>query len=127
MRHFSSALIVVAIASWGCSDPVGLESDVLRVRKAPTALELTNVSTAPVYYFAADRGWLALVDWAVCDDPATCVGIAPSTSKQLAWEDIGGYSATTSEVVVYHWRLVPGSRPSGFVADSIRSLVVRIR
>jgi hypothetical protein len=127
MRRFSSALVVLALASLACESPVAVQSDILHVRKAPTALELTNISSAPVYYFVVDRDLLALLDWAVCDNPATCPNVTPNAMRRVPFDSIGGYSATTREVVVYHWHLVPGNRAPGYVPDSLRAVIVTVR
>jgi len=127
MRRFLFVLAVVALATVGCENPVEVQSDILQVRKAASDVELTNVSNAPVYYFAVDRALLALLDWVPCADPATCQGIPAGAAKQVPFDSIEGYSATTADVVVYHWRLVRNVGTSGFRPDSVRAVIVPIR
>jgi hypothetical protein len=120
------AMLCFGLLGAGCSDPTGVESDILSARIVRSELELRNDTQTPVYYFAADRGILALLDWAVCIQPSECNGVSPHSTTSIALDDIigGGESA---EIVVYHWRLVQGQSSTGYVADSIRSLIVPVR
>ena len=126
MKRLSSVLMVASLGSFGCESPVAVESDLLQVRSDLTALEITNVSATPVYYFAAEQGTLALIDWMLCVDPARCPSIAPNAAQRVAYSTITGYTDTAHAIVVFHWRLVPGNGESGYVADSLRSLMVHI-
>ena len=110
-----------------CSDPVSVNSDVLLVRQSGLFLELTNRSDAPVYHFVADRDILPLLDWVPCSNPATCDGIAPSSTRRIGFDDVIGYQAGSEALVVYHWQLVAAPDDGGFVPDSIRSLTLLLR
>ena len=122
----SRAILCFGLAVAGCSDPVGVESDILSARVAGGELVLRNDTQTPVYYFAADRGILALLDWAVCIRPDECNGVAPRSTTSIALDDIIG-GGESGEIVVYHWRLISGQSATGWVADSIRTLTVSVR
>lgn len=110
-----------------CSDPVSVRTDLLVARRDGDQLELTNTSTSRVYYFAADQDGLAVADWVACTNPATCVHVAPLSTVRIALEDVALYTPDITAVAVFHWRLVAGESPTGYVADSIRMALVRLR
>jgi hypothetical protein len=123
MRRFLVMAAMLGVLS--CADPVSPSSDILRINVLPDALELVNLSSAPVYFFAAERNTLALIDWAPCVEPA-CTNVGPGVKFVLPYEDMVGYSQGAEEAVVYHWHLIPGSTPTGFRPDSIRATVVQL-
>ena len=116
------ALAALTIATAGCSDPVGVETDILKARVVSASLGLTNQTRFPVYYFAVDRNTLAVIDWAICMDPTRCESVPARSTRWVPLTEIFG-ADENSEIVVFHWRLVPGESPTGFVPDSVRSLV----
>lgn len=121
-----SAIVAAGIGFSGCSDPVSVRTDILAARIVDQRLELTNRSTTPVYYFAADKNMLALIDWVICTQPSECNSVAPRSTRSVPFRDIPG-AGDGSEIVVYHWRLVPGQSATGYVADSLRTLTVADR
>ena len=115
---------MLAVAA--CSVTTAPSSDLITAIPGEEAVDLRNNSSEPVYFFAADRGVLALLDFAICRDPAKCESIAPGTTKRVPYSGIIGYSGTSAELVVYHWRLI--ARTGGtFEQDSIRSMIVPLR
>jgi hypothetical protein len=114
-----------ALAAIACSGPTSLESDILRVTAREQALELTNISSRTVYYFAADRHALALIDWAVCTNPDTCPGVPVNSTSSINFSELAGYQPGSGEAVVYHWHLVGAA--GHFQPDSIRSQIVSLR
>ena len=120
-------LAVPVLLVLACSDPVAVSSDILIARPMRGVLELTNISDAPVYVFVAERNTLAVLDWIPCSNPDACDGIDPDAVLRIPHAEIIGYSAAAEEVVVYHWRLVPGGTASGYVPDSLRAVTVRLR
>ncbi len=110
-----------------CSEPASVRSDVLIARWVRGRLELTNTSTSPVHYFAAERETLTRVDWRPCTDPGACKTVPPSSTRLVPREEIVSDQPRMEEVVVFHWGLVVGNNETGFVADSIRSITVRVR
>ena len=119
-------ILCFGLAVAGCSDPLGVESDILSASVSRGELVLRNDTQAPVYYLAADRDVLALLDWAVCIQPSQCNGVLPRSTKSIALDDIIG-GGDSGEIVVYHWRLISGQSASGYIADSIRTLTVSVR
>lgn len=126
-RTACTIFLAVALAAACEHDPVSVSSDVLVARAMTGVLELTNRSDATVHFFAAERNTLAVLDWIPCVDPAACQGIPPAAILRLPYAGITGYSPGAEEVVVYHWRLVPGTTPRTWRPDSIRSVTVTLR
>ena len=121
-----SVLSAVVVAITACSVTTAPSSDLITAIPGAEAVDLRNNSTETVYYFAADRGVLALLDFAICRDPSKCESIAPGSTKRVPYAGIIGYSGTTAELVVYHWRLI--AKGSGtFEQDSIRSMIVPLK
>ena len=115
----------IAFALSACSDPFGVETDILSAKVVSERLLLTNSTNDPVYYFAADRDILAVLNWAICVQPGQCNAVPRESTRSIALNDVIGGGAS-GEIVVYHWRLTPGQSPTGYVADSLRSLIVPV-
>jgi hypothetical protein len=124
LRHGLALALGIALAS--CSDPVGVESDILAAEIAGDNLELRNAGEAPVFYFALDRETLAVVDWVICTDPNDCQSVPARSAKLIPVEQVHP-SDGDADILVYHWRLVSGDSPTGYVADSLRTLTVPLR
>lgn len=127
-RFFRLGVLDIAVVASlsSCLDPAGVtvDSDIARFQVDNGSLVVANTSQAPLYYFAANREALALIDWSPCDSPSTCDGIAPGTTRRLPFASLAGYRAGAREAAVYHWHLVPGNRASGFLPDRIRQSIV---
>lgn len=119
-------LAAIALAA-GCADPVSASSDVLIARAAGRDLELANTTTERVYYFAAEREALAVIDWFPCATPSTCPAVEPQSSRRIPLVDVAGYHGGAKVIVVFHWHLVPGNGGQGFRPDSVRSIEVGVR
>jgi hypothetical protein len=124
MRLVSSVLFAAVVLA-ACDNPVTPASDLITARGSNQTLQITNTTSDRVYYMAAEQGALALLDWAVCLDPANtfCKYVAPHGTTDIAYSQIVGSAAPGAKVVVYHWRLVPANAGK-YQADSIRHLVV---
>ena len=109
-----------------CSVTTAPSSDLITATPESAALDIRNNSSDPVYYYVADRGVLALVDFSMCNEPSKCESVAPGAARKVPYEGMLGYSATTEELVVYHWRLVPKSS-GGYQQDSLRQMIVRVK
>lgn len=117
----------LAAATAACSDPVRVRTDVARITVEGRAIVVANIAPATLYTFVVDRNALALIDWVPCNDPARCTGVAPGAAQRIAFEDVAAYQPGSAEAVVYHWLLVHGNSPSGFVMDSLRATIVPLR
>ena len=119
--------VVAAIAAFtACSSPSAPSSDLMTAKAESQQLDLRNLSDETVYYFVAERGTLALLDFMICNDPSKCDSVAPGSRRKVPYAGVIGYSASSEEVVVFHWRLV--ARGGGrFEHDSIRTLIVQLR
>jgi hypothetical protein len=108
MKLASSILFAVLVLA-GCDNPVVPSSDLISARGSNQTLEIRNDADNPVYYFVAESGTLALLDWAVCVDPTNgaCQAVAAHSTAQIPYSNIYGPAAKGSRVVVFHWRLIP--------------------
>ncbi len=118
--------VLTTVAVTACSVTTAPSSDLITASPESETLDLRNNSADPVYYFVADRGVLALLDFAICNEPPKCESIAPGTAKRVPYDGILGYSGTSEELVVFHWRLLPKSS-GGYEQDSIRSMIVPLK
>lgn len=103
----------------GATGPTGP----LAVSVTATELRLLNRGDRPVYTFVAERGTLALINWAACADPALCPGLAPGASESIRLSR-DNRLAPGEEAVVTWWYSVRTAR--GYEPDSLRSFVVRL-
>ena len=111
---------VIALAA--CSDPSG---PVEIVTTPQQALRIDNRTAAPIYYFAVELNAAALINWAPCRDPGTCDGIQPGHSRQVPFSEIGFYSPSAQDALVYWWHLIPAGGGT-FVPDTLRVVQVAL-
>jgi hypothetical protein len=124
VRTLSVLLSVLAI---GCSNPADPdpETDILSAHAEKQTVTLVNTSDDPVYFFVANRGALALLDWAICLDPARCTPILPHSTTNVSYSQIAAYQKGSDQAVVFHWRIV--TKGSGqYDYDKLRELVVKL-
>lgn len=122
LKRVVVALMLMAL---GCSDAVGVESDLLTAEISGARLHLTNRIAEPVYYFAVDNETAAVIDWAPCTDPQQCTSVPAGSTQTLRLADLH-ISENAASLVVFHWRLVPGGDPNVHVFDSVRTLTVTL-
>ena len=115
-----------ALAVSACSVSTAPSSDLITATPEEEALEIRNTSSEPVYYFVADRGVLALVDFSMCNEPDKCESVAPGAAKKVPYAGMLGYSGSTEELIVYHWRLLP-TGAGRYQQDSLRQMIVPLR
>lgn len=121
-----SSIVFAALVLAGCDNPNGPKSDLIRASAANRTLAITNISSDPLYYFAANKETLALLDWVPCTDPSACKALGSKATTRISYYDIFGEPSTGGHVVIFHWRLVP-TTPGKYNVDSIRSLEVELR
>jgi hypothetical protein len=85
------------------------------------AIELTNGSSARVFYFLYERQDAARINWAPCVDAVRCPSLRPGERVVIPNTAIGGYGPGKAEAIVWWWR---GPREPGL--DDIRAIVVRL-
>ncbi len=130
--HLLRRIVVRRLARWilcavvavlaSCGEPTAVTDGTLVVRRLPAALELENESTAPLHYFAVERGTAAVIDWIACVGTG-CPSVAALGTVAVPDSQIAGFTPDAEDAIVYWWRAVPDG-VGGFRADSIRSLVV---
>ena len=117
------AVLTITTACQGPTDVIGGRVD---VRATPPHLQLTNHSSAAVYYQAMEGGFAISANWAPCNDPEKCHGVAPGERFDLPYADIAGFKPGPQTVLVYWWHLLPAKTESGFRVDSIRAVPVEV-
>jgi hypothetical protein len=124
-RRPSVAPLALLALLAACVAPTGLVSDgTLEVLPRPADVQLHNLSDRAAYYFIAERGILALIDWRPCVT-ADCPSVGPHERLTIPHERIIGFTPGAREAVVYWWHAAPTGAGT-FTADSIRSLVIRL-
>lgn len=124
VRGLSALAAFAAVTA--CSSPSAPSSDLIVATAESHALDLKNMSDETVYYFVAERGALALLDFAICNEPSKCDSVAPGSRRRVPYSGVVGYSAGSEQAVVFHWRLV--SKGGGkYEHDAIRTLIVQLR
>ena len=94
-----------------------VSADGVSAERVAEGVRLTNGTTSDIGYVVVDRGWLALV--APCDvaGPPVCVGLAPGATRVIPEAQIGGFTESTREIVVYWWSWASdgagGTQPEG--------------
>jgi hypothetical protein len=96
--------LLLAVVVLACTSPT--EPRQLRVIAAANAVTMENPNDWPVFYVLANPGFLALVDLALCEDPASnCPRVPPHGTVHVSYSDIVGYDAAETEATLMHWRL----------------------
>jgi hypothetical protein len=121
MRSASAVLLLCAAAMGACSDPTTFGSAGVEVRIDAAGIEILNQRNRNIHHFAVDRNTAALIQWAACDQPSQCPGLAPGERKRVPSADVYGWGAS-DEVIVYWWHLLPRTE-GGFRVDSIRHII----
>lgn len=65
---------------------------------------VTNRTTQPIFYLAAEQGTLALLDFIQCTDATRCPTIAPGEAKGLPWHQVVGYAPDRHSYVLLWWQ-----------------------
>lgn len=110
-----------------CHNPLAVESDLLVARVTAKHLELVNTGSQPVYYFAVDKNSLTYIRWAPCLEPQTCQGVQQRSTLRIPLSEVALYGKGDTEIVIYHWRLVPGESHTGYVTDSMRTITLPVK
>lgn len=96
---------LVAVTLLACASPT--EPRQLRVLAAASTVTMENPNVWPVFYLLANPEFLAVVDLALCEDPASpCPRVPPRGSVHVAYSDIVGYAADETQATLWQWRLV---------------------
>ncbi len=127
MRISTAMLLALLSASVSCTSQSAGIAGVpghLTITDEPSGLRLENHTDEPIAFTAFDRGYAARIQFAPClDTSPSCLRLPARTSIVVPYNDIGGYSPHTREVILYWWHLVPDPA-GGYRADEIRATVV---
>lgn len=124
--RLASSILLAALVLAGCDNPITASSDLVTARGSDNTLQITNSTSEPVYYFAADVNTLALLDWALCLDPSKCTHVEAHETVTIPYSQIIGKAGRGGRVVVYNWRLIAVGGGK-YNADSVRSLRVNLQ
>ena len=98
------ALTIASLTLLGCETPTAPASQLLSVSSDGSAITLTNSNSWPVFYMMVDPNMLALLDFALCTDPA-CPQVAAKSIVHVPYGDIIGYHPGQTAVRLMQWRL----------------------
>ena len=105
-RKYALAMALATVTLSSCRSTTSPSGQLLNISTDGSALTLENRNDWPVFYFAVDPGFLALIDFALCNDPASnCPRVPALGSSRVAYGDIAGYHTGEADVVIYQWRL----------------------
>ena len=97
---------LLSVAVLACSSVTGTEPRQLRVTAAANTVTIENPNDWPVFYIVANPNFLALADFALCEDPtANCPRVPARGTAHVAYTDIAGYEAGETEATLMQWRL----------------------
>lgn len=109
-RSFLPLLFAAAIAACHSDGPTAVSNNAVRVVREGSALRITNLSDEPRAYAAFDPNWLALADLSLTAFCATqqpsCLRLPAHGSVLVKLTDVGGYSASTTTIQIYTWRVL---------------------
>ena len=107
LRSLRGLAGLLAAAVVACNSPTGTEPRQLRVTAASNTVTMENPNDWPVFYMIANPQFLALVDFALCEDPtADCPRVPARGTAHVAYNDIAGYTDGEAEATLWEWRLV---------------------
>ena len=103
MNSLRALLAVVVLA---CSSPTGTEPRDLHVIAAANVVTMENPNDWPVFYLVVNPNFLALADFALCENPASdCPRVPARGTAHVAYTDIAGYEAGETAATLWQWRL----------------------
>ena len=103
----------------GCTNPVKVPDDALRVRRVATGLELLNVSRTPLRYFVVADNLQVEIDWNLC----ACPTVGAHATVLVPDSAIAGFTQDTRGAVV-HWWPATLSCPSPSLRNSMHQLPI---
>src|SRR2546423_13599663 len=104
-RKSALAMALATVTLSSCRSTTSPSGQLLNISTDGRAITLENRNAWPVFYFAVDPGFLALIDFALCNDPASsCLRVPALGSSRVAYGDIAGYHTGEADVVIYQWR-----------------------
>jgi hypothetical protein len=106
MKSLRALASLSAVAALACSSPTGTEPRQLRVIATANTVTMENPNAWPVFYIVANPNFLALADFALCEDPASnCPRVPAKGTAHVAYADIAGYEVGETEATLMEWRL----------------------
>ena len=109
-----------------CRSSTAPEPGVLRVSADLVGITLENPGQSPIFYLAVNSNSLALLDFALCNDPAqACPRVPPGGKVSIAYSAIVGYELGMTDVSVIHWLLAP--RVDGYTPTNIGTTRVTVQ
>jgi hypothetical protein len=120
-RNFGILALTFAVALSGCREgATGVTNGVVTVVLEGDALRIRNSGNQARAFAAYDANWLALASTsdftmlALCNTTdAACLRLPAYGSILVPLTDVGGYSASTTHVTVWTWRVLPVGEGAG--------------
>lgn len=123
-------VVLAALFATGCQEgPTVLTNGIISAKREATGVRITNQTNDARAYMINDPDWLAVADLSfsvLCTttDPG-CLRLPAKGSVLVPFADIGGYSASTTTVVIWTWRVVPNG-VGGFQAVSDDAISLKL-
>ena len=99
-RLLSLLPLLAALACSSATEPAGP----VTARATAQGILVTNGTTQPIFYIAAEQGTLALLDYIPCSDVSRCENIAAGAEKVVSWSQVAGYAPTLHTYVLLWWQ-----------------------
>ena len=96
-------LLVPLLAALACSSATQPAGPVAAAATV-TGILVSNGTTQPIFYLAAEQGTLALLDYVQCIDATRCPTIAPGEAKELPWAQVIGYAPDRHTYLLLWWQ-----------------------
>lgn len=125
-QTLSIPLLALAFVVAGCSNPVGVEEDGIRVQATDAQVEIQNSRSNTVFFGMLERQFSATALFGPCTDPDTCPQVAPGQTLRVDQDQIGGIEGDSEEAIFFWWELVPDG-DGGFEPDEVRSIVFPLK
>jgi hypothetical protein len=119
-----AAGLTLAIGACRSSTEPGVRA--LRITTDDIGLTLQNPNPWPVFYMAVNENSLALLDYALCEDPTSgCPRVLPGETVSLPYSKVSAYDGSTTQILVIQW-LLKRKAGGGYSATDVFSTHVTV-
>ena len=124
---YALAIALATVTLSSCKSTTSPTGQLLNISTGGSAITLENRNAWPVFYFAVDPGFLALIDFALCTDPASsCPRVPALGTSRVPYSDIAGYHAGQTDVVIWQWRLERDSK-GAYTVTELHTITVPLK
>lgn len=107
--------------------PTPMENEPVTIQLIEDEIVLTNNTSTLIYYEAFQQEILAVIEWAPCTDPVTCLEkrVEPGQAEHIGLESIVGVN--TEVVTIFWWHLAKNPDDKGYHTTDLTFVDIRIR